>query len=133
MQRWAPHLLGLVTPLVAILGIIIGGWWSGSVIVLLLILYPLLDVVFGNDDAGSRVNQGRAFDIILHLHGLLVPIAIVILLWQIHVTGWNQFVALGAVSITCSVPIIKSYIDNSIALSSYSSLLKGFSTQAPSV
>ena len=99
MQRWAPHLLGLVTPLVAIFGILMGGWWSGSVIVLLLILYPLLDVVFGNDDAGSRVNQGRAFDIILHLHGLLVPIAIVILLWQIHVAGWSQFMALGAVSI----------------------------------
>ena len=99
MQHWAPHLLGLITPLVAVFGVLMGGWWSGSVIVLLLVLYPLLDVLFGNDDVGSRVNEGRAFDIILHLHGLLVPIAIVILLWQIHVTGWNQFMALGAVSI----------------------------------
>jgi alkane 1-monooxygenase len=99
MQRWAPHLLGLVTPLVAIFGVVMGGWWSASVIVLLLGLYPLLDILFGDDASVGHVNKGRAFDIILHLHGLLVPIAVMILLWQIHVTGWNQFMALGAVSI----------------------------------
>jgi alkane 1-monooxygenase len=102
MQRWMPHLLGLITPLATLFGVLMGGWWSATTIVLLLVVYPFLDVLLGDDDSAAPVNKGRMFDSIVHLHGVLVPVAVLVLLWQIHVTGLDQFTVLAAVSIGLS-------------------------------
>ena len=48
MSKWAPHLIGLATPLSAIICLMIGGWWMIVPIVLLLGIYPFMDTLAGS-------------------------------------------------------------------------------------
>lgn len=99
MVRWTYHLLGLLTPLVTILGIYLGGWWMGSTIYLALGLYPILDYISGTSSEVPSVDSRRPFDIIVHLHGFLVPIVILVLFWKIFTSPIDSFLLLGVVSV----------------------------------
>ena len=44
---WVPHLWGLLTPVVTVAGLVAGGWWMASGIVLLLVVYPFIDLALG--------------------------------------------------------------------------------------
>ena len=41
MAKWAPHLIGLLTPVSAAVTLLIGGWWMLAPIILLLGLFPI--------------------------------------------------------------------------------------------
>tara|TARA_B100000900_G_scaffold97543_1_gene80579 strand:+ start:2745 stop:3695 length:951 start_codon:yes stop_codon:yes gene_type:complete len=99
MVRWAYHLLGLLTPLVTIIGIYIGGWWMGSTVFLALGLYPILDFISGTSSEVPSVDSRRPFDIIVHIHGFLVPIVILVLFWKISTSPQDPFLWLGVVSV----------------------------------
>ena len=92
MAKWAPHLIGLLTPVSAAVTLLIGGWWMLAPIILLLGLYPFLDVLAGSSTVHDVEEEGKGHNVIVHLHGLLVPIVVICLLYRV----WD---GLGSVSI----------------------------------
>ena len=92
MARWAPHLIGLLTPISAAVTLLIGGWWMLTPIILLLGLYPFLDSIAGSSTVHDVEEEGRGHNVIVHLHGILVPIVVICLLYRI-------WAGLGSVSI----------------------------------
>ena len=83
MSKWAPHIVGLATPLSAIVGLMLGGWWMLVPIILLLGIYPLLDTLVGSTTVHDTEQEGIGHDIIVHLHGLLIPLVVLSLLFMI--------------------------------------------------
>lgn len=102
MVRWMYHLLGLLTPLVTILGIYLGGWWMGSTIYLALGLYPILDYISGTSSEVPSFDSRRPFDVIVHIHGFLVPVVILVLFWKILTSPIDSFFILGVISVGLS-------------------------------
>ena len=92
MARWAPHLIGLLTPISAAVTLLIGGWWMLTPIVLLLGLYPFLDSIAGSSTVHDVEEEGQGHNVIVHLHGILVPVVVICLLYRV-------WVGLGSVSI----------------------------------
>ena len=101
MARWLPHLIGLLTPLVTIVGLLAGGWWMGATIYLALGLYPILDVIAGKSSDTNPLEEGKAFNYIVHIHAILVPVVVITLLY-IAAVDYTKFVWLGAISVGLS-------------------------------
>ena len=76
MRRWIPHTLGLLTPIATIVGLFLGNWWMGSTIFLALVLYPIIDTIAGKSSKIEPAQSRFEFDVIIHAHGILVPIVI---------------------------------------------------------
>ena len=66
MARWLPHLIGLLTPLVTMVGLLAGGWWMGATVLLALGIYPLLDVLAGQSSDTNPLEEGKAFNYCAH-------------------------------------------------------------------
>jgi len=92
MAKWAPHLLGLFTPISAAVTLVIGGWWMLTPAILLLGLYPFLDSIAGSSTVHDVEEEGSGHNIIVHLHGILVPVVVVCLLYRV-------WAGLGSISI----------------------------------
>ncbi len=101
MVRWLPHLIGLLTPIITIIGLLAGSWWMGATIFLALGVYPLLDIMFGNSSDTNPLEEGKPFNAILHLHGILVPIVVIVLLY-IAFVDYTEYIWLGAISVGLS-------------------------------
>ena len=99
MRRWFPHTLGLLTPAVTIAGLLLGNWWMGSTIFLALILYPIIDIIAGKNSKIEPAESRRQFDLIIHAHGILVPIIIGLLFWKVLTSPLDNFLWLGVVSV----------------------------------
>lgn len=74
----------------------------GLTLILLLAIYPLLDTLLGFNDQTDPLQEGLPYNIILHLHGALVPLTVFVLLWRISVDGLTSFTALGILSVGLS-------------------------------
>lgn len=96
--QWVPHLWGLVTPCVTVACLVLGGWWMAAPLILLLGVYPFLESLLGASSATEPLQEGRAHDVIVHLHALAVPIVLVVLLWRISLDGLTAMTAAGIVS-----------------------------------
>ena len=101
MGRWLPQLIGLITPLVTIVGILVGGWWMGATLYLALGVYPILDLIAGQSSDTNPLEEGKAFNYIVHAHAILVPLVILVLLYTALV-NYTPFVWLGALSVGLS-------------------------------
>ena len=99
MSKWAPHLVGLATPLSAIICLMIGGWWMLLPIILLLGIYPILDTLGGSTTVHDVEEEGIGHDFIVHLHGIFVPLVVLALLFRI----WD-----GIGSISIIIPILSA-------------------------
>ena len=99
MSKWAPHLVGLATPLSAIICLMIGGWWMVLPIILLLGIYPILDTLGGSTTVHDVEEEGIGHDFIVHLHGIFVPLVVLALLFRI----WD-----GIGSISIIIPILSA-------------------------
>ena len=69
-QRWVPHLWGLFTPAFTLACLGFGGWWMAAPLVLFLGVYPILEMVMGSSDNTDPLQEGRAHDIIVHIHAV---------------------------------------------------------------
>ena len=81
MSKWAPHLVGLATPLSAIICLMAGGWWMLLPIILLLGIYPILDTLGGSTTVHDVEEEGIGHDFIVHLHGIFVPLVVLALMF----------------------------------------------------
>ena len=95
---WVPHLWGLLTPLITAACLLAGGQWMVLPLVLFLGVYPLIEVALGQSDKPAPLQEGRAHNVIVHLHAVLVPLMVCVLLWRVSVDGWTLMVGLGAAS-----------------------------------
>ena len=95
---WLPHVWGLLTPAVTLAGLLIGGWWMASTLVLLLIIYPVVDQVLGTSITTHPLQEGRAHNIIVHLHALGVLVVVTALLWRVSIDGFTAMTAMGLLS-----------------------------------
>ena len=96
--RWLPHLWGLLTPVVTLSGLYLGGWWMGATLFLLLVIYPLVEPLLGQSSATQPLQEGPAHSIIAHLHALCVPLVLAMLLWRLSVQELDQMMLLGILS-----------------------------------
>ena len=99
MSKWAPHLVGLATPLSAIICLMAGGWWMLLPIILLLGIYPILDTLGGSTTVHDVEEEGIGHDFIVHLHGIFVPLVVLALMFRI----WD---GIGSISIV--IPILSA-------------------------
>jgi alkane 1-monooxygenase len=97
-QNWVPHLWGLLTPGLTLACLVLGEWWMAAPLVLLLLVYPLLEALIGQSAKTEPLQEGRAHDIIVHLHAVLVPVVLVALLWRVSLDGLTLPVAFGVLS-----------------------------------
>jgi alkane 1-monooxygenase len=96
--RWVPHLLGLVTPGVTLLGLYLGGWWMGGTLFLLLVVYPIVELLLGQSSVTEPLQEGRAHSTIAHLHALCVPVVLAMLFWRLSIQGLDETMLLGILS-----------------------------------
>ena len=96
--RWVPHLLGLVTPGVTLLGLYLGGWWMGGTLFLLLVAYPIVALLLGQSSVTEPLQEGRAHSTIAHLHALCVPVVLATLFWRLSIQGLDETMLFGILS-----------------------------------
>lgn len=70
-EPWAFHLFGLATPIVVIISLPQDSFWMTAGIILVLGLYPLLEILFSERQSASPpVDDGRDFETILMTHAI---------------------------------------------------------------
>ena len=72
-----------------------------STIILALGIYPILDLIAGTNSNTNPLEEGKAFDFIVHLHGLLTPLATISLIY-VALTDYSNFIWIGAISVGLS-------------------------------
>jgi alkane 1-monooxygenase len=97
-NRWLPHLWGLMTPAFTLACLVLGGWWMAAPLGLLLLVYPLLEVLMGQSRDTDPLQEGRAHNVIVHAHALFVPVVLLALLWRVSIDGLTLPVAFGVAS-----------------------------------
>ena len=71
-EPWGLHLLGLISPILAIAGNLLGGVYTISGVVFIWVVGPILDVVLGESkNPRPPRNSGAPFEALLWVHGLL--------------------------------------------------------------
>ena len=98
-EPWVLHLFGLITPVVVVASLVIGDFWMISGTILVLGVYPLLDILFGerNKPAPSADN-GSPYEAILMLHALVIPVLVGALIWRANLDGATMWVGWGILS-----------------------------------
>ena len=99
MSRWLPHLLGVLTPLSVITCLYLGGEWQIAPILLVLGLYPILDVVVGQSGEVEAIEEDNVFDGIIHLHGVLMPTIVAFFLYLVWSRGFDDWTWFAAISV----------------------------------
>ena len=97
-HRWVPHLWGLLTPGITLASLVAGGWWMAAPLVLLLVVYPLLEVALGQSRTTEPLQEGRAHDIIVHLHAVCVPLVLLAVFWRVSLDGITLLTGIGLIS-----------------------------------
>jgi alkane 1-monooxygenase len=62
-------------------------------------LYPILDYISGTSSEVPSFDSRRPFDVIVHIHGFLVPVVIIVLFWKILTSPIDSFFILGVISV----------------------------------
>ena len=78
--------------------LVLGSWWMGLTILTVLVFYPLIDAMVGTSAQTDPLQEGRAHNVIVHLHGVMVPVIVIALLVRVSMDGLTGYVWLGVVS-----------------------------------
>jgi len=71
-EPWSVHLLGLISPMLAIAGNVLGGAYTLSGVLFIWVLSPILDVLFGESESPRPPREsGTPFERLLWVHGIL--------------------------------------------------------------
>jgi alkane 1-monooxygenase len=95
-ESWLFHLLGFIVPLAVLSGNLVGGYWTLLGAALILLVYPILDQLFGEaKPARPPPKSGKPYEAILIIHAFLNPIIIVTLCWRVIQDGnsWTLWAA----------------------------------------
>ena len=87
-EPWAFHLFGFLAPVVVLSGNLAGEWWTASGFILVLGIYPILDLLSGEArPARPPRNSGIPFEIMLWAHALFHFIVLASLFWRVNADG----------------------------------------------
>ena len=82
-EAWAWHLLGLVNPLLVLVGNLQGGLWTGMALVLTFGMGPLLDVLLGRArQPRPPRSTGRPLEMLLFVHAGLHFVVLATLIYR---------------------------------------------------
>ena len=71
-EPWSVHLLGLISPMLAISGNVLGGVYTLSGVLFIWVLSPILDVLLGESESPRPPREsGTPFERLLWVHGIL--------------------------------------------------------------
>ena len=71
-EPWAVHLLGLISPILAISGNLMGGFYTLAGVLFIWVVSPILDILFGESkDPRPPRESGTPFEALLWVHGTL--------------------------------------------------------------
>ena len=71
-EPWSVHLLGLISPMLAITGNVLGGAYTLSGVLFIWVVSPILDVLFGESESPRPPREsGTPFERLLWVHGIL--------------------------------------------------------------
>lgn len=101
-ERWVPHLWGLATPIITVGSLYYGGLWMASTAVLLLGVYPFLEVILGRSSSTNPLQEGRAHNLIAHTHALFPIVLLFVLFWRVSIDGLTTYTLLGILSVGLS-------------------------------
>lgn len=82
-MRASPYFLGFVVPILFVLGLRAGAWWTATGVVALFVVIPILEVALGRRTDNERVDDARdriAFDLPLFLW---ISVQLVLIAWAI--------------------------------------------------
>jgi len=91
-------MFGLIAPTLTLACLLAGSWWMGLTIVTVLVAYPIFDALAGSSSETDPLQEGKAHSVILHIHGLFVPLLVCAMLWRVSIDGLTLPVWLGVVS-----------------------------------
>ena len=95
----AVHLAGLVSPLVTLAGLLIGGAWAAAGVVLVLGLYPLVDLALGEAAPRREPDRRSAWlEVLPWVHGILQVLMLVALARLVAGAGWSWVSLAGCLS-----------------------------------
>ena len=98
-ESWLPHLLGFILPVVTILGIYQGGWWSFSGFVYALGICPFIDYFAPERSPVRGEMSARPWNAMLYAHGLFYYASLGVLFWRANLDGFSLSVVLGGLSV----------------------------------
>ena len=98
-DAWLPHLLGFILPVVTILGIYQGGWWSFSGFVYALGICPFIDYFAPERSPVRGEMSTRPWNAMLYAHGLFYYASLGVLFWRANLDGFSLSVVLGGLSV----------------------------------
>ncbi len=90
------HLVGLVAPVVILSGNLAGSGWTLSGVVLMLLIYPVLDVVSGTGRPASVTHTSRSLLAGLPtIHVIMQGCVFATLIWRVQLDGyaWTTWIA----------------------------------------
>lgn len=105
-EPWTWHLLGLVSPLVVIVGNALGGPCVAMGLVYGFVLGPLLDVALGRAERARPPRaSGRPFEALLYVHAALQFVAVAALMYRATMDGgtWTTWAAAGSTGLSSGV------------------------------
>ena len=71
-EPWQVHLLGLISPILVIIGNLIGGIYTAMGVIFIWVIGPILDIVMGETKVPRPPREsGTPFEILLWIHGIL--------------------------------------------------------------
>ncbi len=114
-MRASPYFLVFVIPLVFVLGLRAGAWWTATGLVALFVVIPMLEVAFGRRTDNAHVDDTRgriAFDVPLLLW---IPLQLVLLAWAIDTTVHAEWTATQRVLAVTSLGVITGGLGITIA------------------
>jgi len=99
---WKYHLVGLLTPLSATVALLLGGPFAASTIVLLLLVYPMVELLLGKHEGPPNQDQPHIFTSLAIIHALFVPLNVMLLLFVIWKHGYTETSLFQMVSVVLS-------------------------------
>jgi alkane 1-monooxygenase len=114
-MRALPYFLVFVVPLLLVLGLRQGGWWTATGLVVLFVVIPTFEVAFGRRTDNDRADDTRdriAFDLPLLIW---IPVQLAVLVWAVDAIVIAQWTATQRVLAVASVGVVTGGLGMTVA------------------
>ena len=114
-MRASPYFLVFVIPVLFVLGLRAGAWWTATGLFVLFVVIPILEVALGRrtDNDGVEDTRGRiAFDVPLLLW---IPVQLAVLVWAVDAIVVAQWTAMQRVLAVASLGVVTGGLGITIA------------------
>ena len=98
-EPWQVHLLGLISPILVIIGNLIGGIYTAMGVIFIWVIGPILDIVMGETKVPRPPREsGTPFEILLWVHGILHLLVVGTFFYFANNEGLTNWLVIAALS-----------------------------------